>query len=201
MAMTTDSSELVELEKTIEHLRERVQLLRSKKIDPAKVQFLNEWLMDLYYLRNNHPSYCPTKKPNRWANKKEILLNDASWMNMAARTEFMDPFNVVDKKEISPLVAELMDGLTTMEWEAVSMVWLSGLGPTEAGEYMGCTPNNVSTYLIRAKSKMLAKHDNVSQMVLVAFDAPPVTRRTRSKSVKSREPVSSVDSMNQLAMF
>ena len=203
MTITTSSPELVELEETIEHLRERVQILRSKKTDPAKVQFLNEWLMDLYYLRNNHPAYRPTKKSKGWANKKEILLSDFSIMNMAARTEFMDPFDVIDKKETSPLVVELMDGLTTMEWEAVSMVWLSGLGPTEAGEYMGCTPKNVSTYLIRAKNKMLAKYNNASQMVLVAFDAPPVTRRTRPKSVpvKSMELASTGNALKQLAMF
>lgn len=203
MAMKTDSSELAELERTIEHLRKRVQILRRNNIDRAEVKFISEWLMDLYYLRNNHPDYRQKEKPNRSANKKDILLSDASWMNVVARTEFMDPFDVGSKIVISPLVAELMDGLTTMEWEAVSMVWLSGLGPTAAGRYMGCTPKNVSTYLIRAKNKMLAKYNNVSQMVLDEFDDPPVIRRTRSKSVsvKSMELAPAVDCLNQLTMF
>lgn len=183
------ASELEELETAIAYLRECQSELKKEANDPQKAQFIKEWLIDLYTIRKHHPEYKKTdpKVRMKYKMKKDddILLIDPDLINIKARTEFSDPFEMSTEWQESAVVRELMDGLTLMEYEAVTMCWLNGLGPTEAAHYMGCSTRNVSTYLIRARTKMIAKYRNSSQMVLSGFDFPPTIRRHRSKDNKA----------------
>jgi len=183
------ASELDELEMAIVNLRQYQSELKKEVYDPQKAQFIKEWLIDLYTIRRNHPAYKTDPKVRmKYKTKKEydILLIDPVELSkhIAAKTDFLDPFEVSSEWQESAVVRELMDGLTPMEFEAVTMCWLNCLGPTEAARYMGCTARNVSTYLIRARTKMIAKYHNSSQMVLSGFDFPPTVRKYGSKNWK-----------------
>ncbi|MCB8818659.1 RNA polymerase sigma factor [Desulfosporosinus shakirovi] len=200
------ASELDELEMAIANLRDCQTELKKEAYDPKRAQFIKEWLIDLYTIRNHHPEYTPEPKKRmayKMKSDDEILLSDPDLMNIAARTEFIDPFDNNKEWQESAMVQELLDGLTIMEHEAVSMVWLHGLGPTEAAYYMSCSARNVSTYLIRARTKMIAKLQNSSQMVLSGFDIPPTVRRHRSKNLSKPRPnqTETVQERSQLTLF
>jgi predicted DNA-binding protein (UPF0251 family) len=191
-------SDFEQLELAITNLRERQNELKKEANDPKQKHFITEWLIDLYIIRKYYPEYKPSpkKKDHSKPNHDDaILFSDPTLINVAARTEFEDPFEKDTKHRESALVRELMDDLTTMEYEAVTMVWLNGLGPTEAAQYMGCTARNVSTYLSRAQAKMRNRYHSSSQMVLSGFDLPPTGRRHRSKD--SKDSVSGDDSIYQ----
>lgn len=184
-------SELEELEMAIANLRECQNKMKKEAYDPKKAQLIKEWLIDLYISRKRHPDYKPEPK-KLMANKTydgDILLEDPDLIDTVARTDFVDPFETFENSsewKESATVRELLDGLTLMEYEAVIMVWLNGLGPTKAGYHMGCSARNVSTYLIRARAKMIAKLNSSSQMVLSGFDIPPTVRRHRKDSSTSK---------------
>ncbi|WP_088186351.1 hypothetical protein [Desulfosporosinus sp. FKA] len=182
-------SELDELEKAIIYLRQCQSDLKKQAYDPQRAQFVKEWLIDLYILRKHHPGYKPDLEKRRHYQNTgdEILLSDPELINVTAKTEFLDPFEIKDDWQESAMVRELMDGLTIMEYEAVSMCWLNGLGPTEAAHYMGCSARNVSTYLIRARTKMIAKYHKSAQMVLSGFDVPPTVRNHQGKKNKDSD--------------
>ncbi|SPF52486.1 DNA-directed RNA polymerase specialized sigma subunit, sigma24 (fragment) [Candidatus Desulfosporosinus infrequens] len=134
-------------------------------------------------------------------NDDNNLLIDPDFMEIAAKTEFMDPFENSTEWKESATVRELLDGLTYMEHEAVTMVWLNGLGPTEAAFHIGCSVRNVSTYLIRARTKMIAKLNNSSQMVLFGFDIPPTVRRHRSKVSSTSKLKQKTKEHSELTLF
>lgn len=197
------ASELDELEMAIANLRECQTELKKEAYDPQKAQFIKEWLIDLYTIRKHHPEYKagPKKRMQyKMKNCEDILLSDPDLMDIAAMTDFIDPFEISTEWNESATVRELLDGLTLMEHEAVTMVWLNGLGPTEAAYYMGCSVRNVSTYLIRARTKMIAKFHNSAQMVLSGFDVPPTVRMHRSKDSNISKP-EKVNERSQLTLF
>ncbi|HVJ49389.1 hypothetical protein [Desulfitobacterium sp.] len=202
------NSDLEDVEKAIKDLRKKQlglkvqKKLKSDKYDPVKAKFVKEWLKDLYYIRNHYPGYKPqlSKSYSSQHSKEEILFDDPALLDLAAKTDFNDPFEFVEQNT-SERVIELMDDLSANEWEAVTMVWLHGLGPTEAGKYMNCTAKNVSTYLLRARAKMLKKIETpAKQMVISGFDLPPTIHRKRT--VKACEISKKTEvSFEQLAIF
>lgn len=173
-------SELEELETAITYLRARQKQLKEGPKDPQKAQFIKEWLIDLYIIRKNHPEYI-SGTHNKTSMNDDVII-DSDLVNKTAKTDFIDPFEMSLEYQDSAIVRELLDGLTVMEHEAVKMCWLNGLGPTEAAYWMGCSARNVSTYLIRARTKMIEKYQSFSQMVLVGFDVPPTVRKRRIKN-------------------
>jgi predicted DNA-binding protein (UPF0251 family) len=198
------ASELDELERAIANLRECQSKLKKEAYDPKKAQFIKEWLIDLYISRKRHPDYKPDPKklmPYKSKIDDDILLKDPDLMDTAARTDFVDPFENSTEWKESATVRELLDGLTLMEYEAVIMVWLNGLGPTKAGYHMGCSARNVSTYLIRARTKMIAKLKNSSQLVLAGFDIPPTVRRHRNKGSSTSKAKQKAKEHPQLTLF
>ncbi|WP_434510128.1 RNA polymerase sigma factor [Desulfitobacterium sp. AusDCA] len=200
---------LAELEKAIYQLRQQQQDLKAlKKNDPenydaSEAKFLGEWLKDLYYQRNHNPCFKPISHRPMYSSKQEILFSDPVLQDVTAISEFKDPFENENEAQ-SELIIELMEELTLMEWEAVTMVWIQRLGPTEASRYMNCSVNNVSTYLLRARSKMLKKLKSPEkQMVMLDIVVPPDNKRKRT--VKVRKTVKQIQgqskSFEQLALF
>ncbi|AFM40398.1 DNA-directed RNA polymerase specialized sigma subunit, sigma24 [Desulfosporosinus acidiphilus SJ4] len=199
--LSQHASGLDELEIAINYLRQCQSDLKRQPYDLQRAQLIKEWLIDLYILRKHHPEYKPDleKRVHYQNTNDEILLSDPELINVKAKIEFLDPFEMKDEWHESAMVRELMDGLTIMEYEAVTMCWLNGLGPTEAAQYMGCSARNISTYLIRARTKMVAKYLNSSQMVLSGFDVPPTVRSHHHK--KSPLQLNMAKKQAQLTLF